>query len=484
VLFKVVLGWKSNTKDSKLVVRQNLLDYVQLVGVLASFKFAYPPQLAAFLQAINSGMNLDLTEFSCVTARRYTEALPLKIFSTLILLAGLALFIVIEFALAKMFGGVCCRRLCGAARPVSFRQFFHSQGYTHSIAVSAMFMYSICTIMVATASFGAFNCIEVGNARYLSADLSIACDEGATYSRILSLAYIGIFQVVVLPLFLVVFLYFALKHGGGWSPGRQGALGVFYSAYTVSAWWYETVRILRKVLWVCIAQLVASSRFQLMYCNGLLMGSLVLTAKMSPYMSNTANRLEVFSQSILAACLLIAAAYFIGEFSQTSEAVHAGLLVVVALIVVFTCYVVVVIKLTCCNASDPKWQEVKRGFNKRASGMFRITAFSVHSMENDQDALDVLARGGLELMDEIELGNLEMAESSTTSSIKLKRQTTRSLLDLPVDPQAPESILNLPEAPSTDEGVEGQSSLKLELPSPPMPSMLAADPLSMDAPGV
>ena len=281
--------------------------------------------------------------------------------------------------------------------------------------------------------------MRVGNARYLSADLSIACDDdSAQYQQVVAWAWLGIFQVVALPLILLVVMFFALRFRGGWSSERREALAVFYSSYKQEAWYFESIRVMRKTLWAALAQLEAAPRFQLSLLHGLLLFSLLLTAKLSPYVSNSANRQEVFSQSILACCLLIASAYFLGESADSPEAASAGLMIEVLLVVVFTTYLAVLTKLSCCNASDPNWIAVKR----RASTLFGGNDMSGSSRTLDgRSSTPTRSASGLELVSEEHFQEAGLAELGNDNALNLPPMSQVE------DPRLVE-LNNLPDAPN------------------------------------
>jgi hypothetical protein len=225
-----------------------------------------------------------------------------------------------------------------------------------------MFIFSFGSMIIAKASFGTFVCSDVGDKSVLLADLSIECEQtDARYASLTAWSVFGVMQVVVLPLLFVPIIYFARFYKGGWSKdSRDRFVSFLYDSYTDDCWFYECVRILKKVLIVLISKVVPRPGLQLMWTQMLLIGCIILVTTMKPYTSTAANRLEVGASALLAFCLVIASAFFVGNHAKSEEAEVMAVVVIVLLVMPLIAYVVVLAKYHIHNSPKSDSTDVQQ----------------------------------------------------------------------------------------------------------------------------
>jgi hypothetical protein len=224
--------------------------------------------------------------------------------------------------------------------------------YSRSIPRSMLFIFSFASMLIAKASFSSFVCREIGDRNVLLADMSISCDwNDARYPYLAAWSIFGVCQVVVVPLLFIPFIYIGRFHKGGWSvPAQDTFVSFLYGSYVDKAWWMECLRIEKKVLIVLISKFVPRSGLQLMYTEILLVCLIMLMASYQPYVSTTANRLELVAHAVLATCLAIASAYFVGDYAVTDEANVCAQIVIALLSTVLFLYTAIIIVYMCREA--------------------------------------------------------------------------------------------------------------------------------------
>ena len=213
-----------------------------------------------------------------------------------------------------------------------------------------MFIFTLLCVGLSGSSFSVYVCWTVDGTARLASDMSIICDgeKDARYSVLLFASILGLVQAVGIPLLLILLLYHALFFRGGWSEKKRLYIAWLHTHLRVEAWWFEAFRILRKVTFVWVARNInSSSSVQLMMANLLLMLSIVVTAVYQPFRSTVANRIEITSQMLIAACLNMSFAFFgSGTDLQTTEEQRAavGVGIVLTIVLIFLIYLFVLVR--------------------------------------------------------------------------------------------------------------------------------------------
>ena len=100
-------------------------------------------------------------------------------------------------------------------------------------------------------------------------------------------------------------LYTALfKNDVGWD--NKEPVQFLHDMFQEDSWWFESFRLIRKVLLTLVARVMTVQGEQLVAAGLLLTVSQTVVSQFKPYREATANRIELLAQTVLMLCMLIA----------------------------------------------------------------------------------------------------------------------------------------------------------------------------------
>jgi len=236
-------------------------------------------------------------------------------------------------------------------------------------------------------------CVNVNGVKYLKEDMSIICNPSTDrqYAGLIAFAIIGLLQVFIFPFLIIIVLYIALfKNGVGWDNKKP--VRFLHDMFQEDSWWFESFRLIRKVLLTLVARVMTVQGEQLVAAGLLLTVSQTVVSQFKPYREATANRIELLAQTVLILCMLIATLYFTEETATAidSKAVAAGIVFVI-LFVTLLSYIIAISWAECCVPSMPN-EDVRqeqtqadngylRRFSARLSLLFRRKSNAVEEIE-------------------------------------------------------------------------------------------------------
>ena len=97
------------------------------------------------------------------------------------------------------------------------------------------------------------------------------------------------------------------------------------------SWWFESFRILRKVMFTLVARVMINQGEQLVCACVILVISQTVVSQYKPYLERTANRIELLAQTVLIVCMIVSSMYFTGEPAE-DQARHSAAGAVFALL--------------------------------------------------------------------------------------------------------------------------------------------------------
>jgi hypothetical protein len=252
-----------------------------------------------------------------------------------------------------------------AAQDLSLGAYCAAQQYNKSLPRGTMLIFSVACMAIARASFSVFVCVEIEGRSVLLQDTTLQCDVDSDlkYARLQAWAIFGILQVTLLPLLILMYLYISHVRKGGWSQQTQERYVLFLcDAYVPVAWWFYPFRVIKKICFTLITQLPMQVNVRLLWAHLLLIGSLVVVTFTMPFISTTANRLEIGAQVLLTVCVSIASAHFVGGHTTSSEVMlFWQITVIILLVMAFVLYLFFLAKYSlrgvCWDSDDSNGKE-------------------------------------------------------------------------------------------------------------------------------
>jgi hypothetical protein len=276
----------------------------------------------------------------------------------------------------------------------TWREYLNLTQFNRSIPVGLKFVFGLFCTIVAKGAFGVFVCVKINNVSYLADDFNVQCNSSdSVYMNLVAYAAFGILQVVIIPAVALILLWLAIRPQGGWDKATKDWSVRFMMDMFVSekefennteytrAWWFESFRVYRKLLFVLVARVVPKQAEQFMYAICLLTLSVLVVSKNDPFLSTTANRVEVTAQVLLHVSLVIASTYFTAGGSAETEAdssarIAAAAVVLATLLFTTLLYVGCIIRATLAERQTPLREQgqnepgSRRSLFQRFSTMF------------------------------------------------------------------------------------------------------------------
>lgn len=250
-----------------------LIGFAQTLSVVQRFyNVHWPPLFSVFVRALDINIDIQLLPLSCVLGHPLSFY---EVFGATLLLPLLCSLTIVTFA-------AWFRRGHGTHVTMTIRgALASSRVWTLHTWLLLLLYPSLCRT-----TFAVFDCVTLRGVQYLRDDTSVRCYDRAWvgWASISTLSIL----VYCLGIPLAAFLLSRTYHDKHTDARRRAQL--LLSSYTTTAWWTESVDLIRKLLLTAVVTIVApNTRLQLWFGLQVSILATIFFIKLEPYRSSMTN---------------------------------------------------------------------------------------------------------------------------------------------------------------------------------------------------